>query len=162
MTTVVRHKIDNLFGWNDIRRVENDPDQISRYIISAKGQLTRGERQVYVTNIVSFEQYLAGAGSTSMRMDMAEYPSDDRLWRIGIYPDGVDVVCLGVDSVDSSLEGHYDRIDDLPNWVKERLAVLSMMSTTPPTATVEGVGRRISANVYWVVAPSTPQASTSA
>jgi hypothetical protein len=80
---------------------------------------------------------------------------DDNVYRVGIFPDGVDVMCFGLASVDSCIEGHYDTSDDLPNWVKERLAVLMILDTTPPTGEVEGVGRRISSHVYWVYAPET-------
>lgn len=81
--------------------------------------------------------------------------SDDNVYRIGIYPDGVDVACFGLERIDSCLEGYYDRLDDLPDWVKERIAVLSMMPSKPPTNEVAGIGRRISVNVYWVYAPDT-------
>ena len=95
--------------------------------------------------------------------DMGRVPNDDNIYRVGVFPDGIDIVCFGLESVDSQLEGHYDRVDDLPGWVKERLAVLNMLSITPPTNEVEGVGRRISAHVYWVFAPDTSvEASTSA
>lgn len=101
--------------------------------------------------------------SSMWMVDMTGIPNDDNTYRIGIFPDGIDVICFGLESVDSQLEGHYDRIDDLPNWVKERIAVLNMIPATPPTSTVEGVGRRISAHVYWVFAPTTSaEASTSA
>mgnify|MGYP003342197469 CR=1 FL=1 len=78
---------------------------------------------------------------------------EDKIYRVSIFPDGADVVCFGLESVDSQLEGHYDDVNALPDWVKERLAVLMMMSYTPPTEEVEGVGRRISRNVYWVFKP---------
>ena len=93
--------------------------------------------------------------------DVSSGINDDNTYRISIFPDGIDVVCFGLESVDSQLEGHYDGIDLLPNWVKERLAVLNMMPATPPTNTVDGVGRRISAHVYWVFAPVASDTSTS-
>lgn len=86
---------------------------------------------------------------------------DDNIYRVQMKPDGIYVVCFGLESIDSCLSGHYDRIDDLPDWVKERLAILNMMSSTPPTNEVEGVGRRISERVYWVFAPIHAQTSTS-
>ena len=55
--------------------------------------------------------------------------------------------------VDDLATGEYACVHDLPKWVQERLAVLMMMSYTPPTEEVEGVGRRISRNVYWVFKP---------
>jgi hypothetical protein len=85
--------------------------------------------------------------------------NDDNVYRIGVFPDGVDVLCFGLESVDSRLSGHYDDVYALPKWVQERLALLNMIPPTPPTSSVEGIGRRISAHVYWVFAPD---ASTSA
>jgi hypothetical protein len=77
---------------------------------------------------------------------------DDCIYRVSICPDGVDVVCFGM-GVDTMHDGHYINADVLPKWVQERLAVLMMMTYTPPTEEVEGVGRRISRDVYWVYKP---------
>jgi hypothetical protein len=79
-------------------------------------------------------------------------PADDNIYRVSICPDGIDVVCFGM-GVDTIHDGHYINADVLPKWVQERLAVLMMMSYTPPTEEVEGVGRRISRDVYWVYKP---------
>lgn len=88
---------------------------------------------------------------------------DDNTYRIRLMEKGIEVVCFGLESVDSKLEGHYDGVDDLPDWVKERLAVLMVLDSTPPTGELEGVGRRISEKVFWVYAPTTASgASTSA
>lgn len=88
---------------------------------------------------------------------------DDNTYRIRLTGGGIEVVCFGLESVDSKLEGHYDGVDDLPDWVKERLAVLMVLDSTPPTGELEGVGRRISEKVFWVYAPTTASgASTSA
>ena len=77
---------------------------------------------------------------------------DDNIYRVSVCPDGVDVVCFGM-GVDTIYDGHYINVDVLPKWVQERLAVLMMMTSTPPTEEVEGVGRRISRDVYWVYKP---------
>lgn len=88
---------------------------------------------------------------------------DDNIYRIRLMVDGIEVICFGLESVDSKLRGHYDGVDDLPDWVKERLAVLMVLDSTPPTGELEGVGRRISEKVFWVYAPTTASgASTSA
>ena len=78
--------------------------------------------------------------------------TDDSIYRVSVCPDGVDVVCFGM-GVDTIHDGHYINVDVLPKWVQERLAVLMMMNYTPPTEEVEGVGRRISRDVYWVYKP---------
>ena len=63
---------------------------------------------------------------------------------------GVEVVCFDLENIDSELEGYYDDVSGLPTWVQERIAVLAVCHHQPPTPTVEGIGRRISENVYWV------------
>jgi hypothetical protein len=78
--------------------------------------------------------------------------SDDSIYRVSVCTDGVDVVCFGM-GVDTIHDGHYINVDVLPKWVQERLAVLMMMTYTPPTEEVESVGRRISRDVYWVYKP---------
>lgn len=78
--------------------------------------------------------------------------TDDSIYRVSVCPDGVDVVCFGL-GVDTIHDGHYINVDVLPKWVQERLAVLMMMTYTPPTEEVESVGRRISRDVYWVYKP---------
>ena len=88
-------------------------------------------------------------------LKMAAAEHDDNVYRVVVFHDGVDVMCFGLASVDSHIDGHYDSPDDLPNWVKERLAVLMITTGTPPTTEVVGIGRRISNHVYWVYAPDT-------
>ena len=63
---------------------------------------------------------------------------------------GVEVVCFDLENIDSELEGYYDGISALPMWVQERVAVLAVCNPEPPTHIIEGVGRRISENVYWI------------
>ncbi len=103
--------------------------------------------EVAMKTVVRRDMYMATKGKDDLAL------LDDTIYRISIYPDGVDVLCLGVEKVDSMIDGHYDRPDLLPDWVQERLAILMMMDATPPTTEVGGVGRRISAHVYWVYSP---------
>jgi hypothetical protein len=79
-------------------------------------------------------------------------PSDDNIYRVSIdnTTKQVEVVCIGMDSVDSEAEGVYSSVDELPEWAQERVAVLMLCDPTPPTQEVEGVGRRIDRDVYWV------------
>lgn len=80
--------------------------------------------------------------------------SDDRIYRVDVEPPTkIEVICFGIDSLDDGVEGVYDNINDLPNWMQDRLSVLSML---PPNTSggndVEGIGRRITESVYWVYA----------
>ena len=76
----------------------------------------------------------------------------DSIYRVQVDYDtnAVEVTCIGMDCVDSALEGMYSSVDDLPYWFVGRLAVLSICGTDPPTLLIEGVGRRIDEYTYWV------------
>ena len=81
---------------------------------------------------------------------------DSDIYRIHICDTGEDrisVICVGMERVDACLEGAYDNLQELPQWVQERIAVLSMLDAKPPTQNIEGVGRRIDADTYWVYRP---------
>jgi len=78
--------------------------------------------------------------------------SDNDIYRVCI-PFGTrvaEVMCIGLESVDNELEGIYDDLDELPTWVQESVAVLSMLPIDKPNQQVAGVGRRIAENIYWV------------
>ena len=84
-----------------------------------------------------------------------ELPGDDNVYRVHIdlTTNTVGVVCIGMEAFDSKLEGSYPSVDALPKWMQERIALLMMVSLDKPTRVIEGVGRRISANIFWVVRP---------
>lgn len=50
--------------------------------------------------------------------------------------------------VTDPMEGYYPSVQELPLWVQERVAVLSVL--VPPDGPIEGVGRRIDRNTFWV------------
>jgi hypothetical protein len=52
--------------------------------------------------------------------------------------------------LDSDVEDTYSGLDKLPQWMQEKVALLMMTSTDPPTVPVEGIGKRISENTFWV------------
>ncbi len=81
-----------------------------------------------------------------------QIPPDDKIYRVYICPntDTIAVACIGMDSVDSEAEGDYHSVDALPLWMQEKIALLMMTGLDKPTKSVEGVGRRIDANTYWV------------
>lgn len=80
-------------------------------------------------------------------------PSEDVVYRVCVDPLSrrVEVLCLGIDSVDATGEGIYRDTTALPDWMQEKLAVLSLMSAKPPTTPIEGVGQRIDQNTFWLV-----------
>ena len=109
-------------------------------------ELVRREQRGY-GNRVSHNGY-------QMQLRMLQDMHDDDIYRINIaYPNRIELICFGMDKLDVGIEGVYDNINSLPNWIQERLSVLSML---PPSSTgdndVDGIGRRISERVYWVYA----------
>jgi hypothetical protein len=147
------------FGWtdpcgvysNDSWQTVEPPDKTVRRILN--GEIPPVSRPDALATVMRFDVQHASAGRLP-EMVMSKV-HDDNIYRVSVFPDGIDIICFGLSSIDSDINGHYDRSDDLPNWVKERLAVLMITNGTPPTQEVAGVGRRISSHVYWVYAPET-------
>ena len=77
----------------------------------------------------------------------------DKTYRVLINLDTgkVEVVCLGISNVDHEAEGIYQKVEELPMWMQEKLAVLNMMEVNPPQEEVDGVGIRIDESTYWVI-----------
>lgn len=75
----------------------------------------------------------------------------DRVYRVRLFPDtnSVKVLPIGMDCLDSSFKGDYTW-DELPEWVREKLTVLSALHIPPPPNPVAGLGERISDTVFWV------------
>lgn len=74
----------------------------------------------------------------------------ENVYRVLVGPT-IEVVCLGIDSIDKEAEGTYADMSELPAWMQERVAVLSMMKVDPPQTKVEGIGMRVDESVYWVI-----------
>ena len=69
-----------------------------------------------------------------------------RQLRVELYPDGgATVIDLNPDRT-----RHVHKIENLPLWVQERLAVLTVLGKGKR---VEGVGERILDHVYWIDKP---------
>ena len=62
----------------------------------------------------------------------------------------VRVVSFGIGMLEPTPEVLYNNIDELPEWMQEKLALLTMTSMNRPTKDVVGVGRRIQENIFWV------------
>jgi hypothetical protein len=55
-----------------------------------------------------------------------------------------------LDNFKPELELTYDRGDDLPQWVQDKLAVLMLLDHNANNQEVAGVGRRINEDIFWV------------
>jgi hypothetical protein len=138
-------------GWNDSRydqKIE-PPDLTARKILTKV--INSEDREGALWAIVQRDTFNAQInwGETEMLIH------DDKIYRVGMFPGEIDVLCLGLTPSEHTIEGQYSSTDELPLWMQERLAVLMMMSFEPPTVDLVGVGRRISSHVYWVYAPET-------
>ena len=82
-------------------------------------------------------------------------PDRDTIFRVCIDPltQRVEVTHFGIECIDLTEVGTYANTSKLPDWMQERLAVLCMMPSKPPTTAVEGVGQRINATTYWLAKP---------
>jgi len=139
------------------------PFGITEHVEDTARRLVRGEvleddRKVVIMSVCNRDRRMAAGAFAGLdpRMPMfsarTNNDTEDGTYRVSIYPDkGADILCLGL--LDQGIDGHYDSVNDLPKWVQERIAILMMTDSTPPTKEVEGVGRRISDLVFWVVAP---------
>lgn len=81
-------------------------------------------------------------------------PEDEAIFRVQVFGGEVRLTCFGIPKIDSPdfpQEGIMN-MDDLPEWIQKRIAVLSTLPYEPPTEYIKGVGRRISRYVYWVFA----------
>lgn len=134
--------------WETLVDLATTPDGIARSIAKAKGRTPKSAREVYLREVLNHDMLMATLW-TSPEINM-----ENGTCRVSIMKDGVDVIVFGLTDIDANLEGHYDSVDLLPNWVQERIALLNMLPATPPTSDVEGVGRRITSHVYWVYIPA--------
>lgn len=73
---------------------------------------------------------------------------DEDIWRVVVEPHKVSALYIGL-GAKPPITGFA--MSDLPQWMQERVVVLSMLTESPPTKPIKGVGRRITESVYWVV-----------
>ena len=85
-------------------------------------------------------------------MAYLEMMKTEPIYRICINEDNtVETDCFEMlDAFNPELKKYYETLDDLPNWVQDKLAVLMLLDHTKVNEEVKGVGRRISQSIYWV------------
>ena len=86
--------------------------------------------------------------------------SDDMILRVCIHKgtNYTSIVNLDTNALDTTDEGLYINIEDVPDWIQRKLAVLMMVKTYGAdimTPEIEGVGRRVQnggaeADCFWV------------
>lgn len=73
-------------------------------------------------------------------------------WRVQAFSNGAfSVMYIGLGEHGEEVKHmRYGNESLLPEWIRGRLAVLNMIKERPPTAPIEGIGRRITDVVYWL------------
>ncbi len=85
-------------------------------------------------------------------LNMVCHAHEDYVWRIKMEPEGKVVMSyIGYCPVDTPRLIVYSSFEKIPEWVKDRLAVLNMMPPNPTDSAVFGVGRRVDEDTWWVV-----------
>lgn len=121
---------------------------------STKGIIVRADLEHAVLG--SYTRDFATMSMAAMKIEVLRtrwVDKMDSVYRVRVNPNtgSVEVVCLGMNSVDSEAEGIYNDTSLLPDWMQDKLAVLSMMKVDPPQTNIEGVGMRVDQNVFWVL-----------
>jgi len=76
----------------------------------------------------------------------------DKTWRVELDVTGiVKVGYIGFIPIVTREVLSYDDLSDIPEWMQHRVAALRMMPPNPHESKVEGVGRRVNENVYWIL-----------
>ena len=90
---------------------------------------------------------------------MVDTPLDETVYRIYIQPSSfaIDVTCLGTECCERAYYGKY--VNDLPDWMQRRLAVLMLMEEEQYGHVIEGVGFRKDRHVFYVSHEANPNAT---
>jgi len=135
---VVEYDIDALasWSWNDTEKLVSAVAR--RMKVKCDGtyyQMSDAERLLDLRN--------------AMLMELTGKVSDDEeIWRVVVNELGAKAIYIGLGSR-TPIE--VQAVSELPQWMQERVSVLSMLTERPPTAPIEGVGRRVTDTVYWIV-----------
>lgn len=81
------------------------------------------------------------------------YMKDKPIYRITIHDrtGEVNTTCLDmIENFAPELKVCYRNVQELPKWAQEKIAVLMLLDPEQINNEIEGVGRRISCNVYWL------------
>jgi len=72
-----------------------------------------------------------------------EYKPQAVRWKVRVEAFETDPAYYGVDS-------WYENVDKMPQWMQDKLNKLQIMQLPPPIVSIEGIGRRMGENLYWV------------
>jgi hypothetical protein len=104
-----------------------------RKIFTAMSDLSKGHKRISVDPVFANKMYATMATQT---------------YRIAVEPNGrVNITTWGLaEDIDRS----YDSVDELPQWMQRKIAVLMIFDPEKPMDEIKGIGRRISRATFWV------------
>jgi hypothetical protein len=73
--------------------------------------------------------------------------------RVAFRPEGewqIEVTAFELDPAQFGLDQWYRTVDNMPQWIQNKLRKLQIMQPPPPTHDIEGIGRRMGTHVFWV------------
>ena len=102
-------------------------------IFIAMSDLSKVRKQASVDSVFAKKIYMTMATQT---------------YRIAVEPNGrVNITTWGLaEDIDRS----YDSVDELPQWMQRKIAVLMIFDPEKPMDEIKGIGRRISRATFWV------------
>jgi hypothetical protein len=62
----------------------------------------------------------------------------------------IEVTAFELDPSQFGLDGWYRTVDNMPQWIQNKLRKLQIMQPPPPVHDIEGIGRRMGTHVFWV------------
>lgn len=107
--------------------------------------MSRMERKVFtaMSDLAQHKAKLDYIFATKMYATMAT-----QTYRVAVEPNGrVNITTWGLaEDIDRS----YDSVDELPQWMQRKIAVLMIFDPEKPMDEIKGIGRRISRATFWV------------
>ena len=105
-----------------------------------------------LTRIVLYDSPVYWTTKECNALYEAVIASNIKIYRVCIRKrdETVEVKCLDILAVDSELEHEYTNVRELPSWVQSKIAVLMTIQDVLLPVEVEGVGRRIKDDTYWI------------
>ena len=76
----------------------------------------------------------------------------DTTYRVSIakHTGRIEVICFGIGSLANGVTGRYDDEQQLPEWMRQKLSVLRILSDPPPIEDIANVGRRLGPRLFWI------------
>lgn len=114
---------------------------------NAEQYMSRQERKVFTAMSDLSRQEGINVNAATIACKMYATMST-QTYRVAVEPSGrVNITTWGLaEDIDRS----YDSVDELPEWMQRKIAVLMIFDPEKPMEEIKGIGRRISRGTFWV------------